>query len=325
MRRRLFSISIGGVVLALFVIALLYAHYFGPVDLYAGQTEFTVNPGETSDQVFDTLKSQGFVRSRLALKIAYEYVDKGITIQPGGYELSASMDIWSIASALVQPPSLVFFTFPPGWRKEQIADKLAATFNWTAAQKSEWLNIDTDPSPAYVEGVYFPDTYLISSAQSPAQIAERFRDRFQQEFAPYANQAEQEGLQWTNVVTIASLIEREAAGTSDMPLIAGIIFNRLKNNMPLQIDATLQYVVGNESDWWPVPTPADKLVDSPFNTYEHAGLPPHAIDEPSLAAINAVLNPEQTDCLYYLHDPTGQIHCSDTYAGQIANIKEYLK
>ena len=223
------------------------------------------------------------------------------------------------------PAVFVFFTFPPGWRKEQIADLLVQTFNWTPAQKTEWLNVDTAPSASFVEGVYYPDTYLIPSDETPAAVAAQFRSRFQEVFAPYADEAQQEGLPWTEVVILASLLEREAAGAQDMPLIAGIMLNRLHDHMALQIDATLQYIVGTEGDWWPVPTVADKSINSPFNTYLYAGLPPHAIANPGLGAINDVLNPEKTNCLYYLHDPTGQIHCSPTYAGQLANVKKYLK
>jgi UPF0755 protein len=99
----------------------------------------------------------------------------------------------------------------------------------------------------------------------------------------------------------------------------------LNDHMALQIDATLQYAKGTEGDWWPTPTAADKSIVSPFNTYKHTGVPPHAIDEPGLGAINDVLNPEKTNCLYYLHDNNGQIHCSVDYAGQLANVNKYLK
>jgi UPF0755 protein len=325
MHRRHLYIGIGVFVVLLFAAAIVYAHYFGPVDKYAGQVQFVVSPTDTRDDVANTLKSEGFIRSRFVFDIALAEATHGNKIRPGGYELSASMDIWSLANALAQPPYLVFFSFPPGWRKEQIADKLAETFNWTDAQKTEWLTVDTAPSPSFVEGVYYPDTYLIPSDEAPAKVASDFITRFQQAFAPYAVEAQQKGIPWTEVLTLASLLEREAAGAQDMPLIAGIMWNRLNAHMALQIDATLQYAKGTEGDWWPVPTPADKSINSPFNTYLHAGLPPHAIDEPGLGAINAVLNPQKTNCFYYLHDTNGQIHCSANYAGQVANVNKYLK
>jgi UPF0755 protein len=323
--KRLIYLSILASVTLLFAVVIVYSHYFGPVDKYAGQVQFVVQPDETNDQVANLLKSEGFIRSRFIFDIALAAANHGNKIRPGGYELSANMDVWSIGNALAQPPYFVFFSFPPGWRKEQIADKLAQTLNWTPAQKTEWITVDTAPSPSFVEGVYYPDTYLIPSDETPALVATRMRTRFQAVFAPYAAEAAQQGIPWTEVVTLASLLEREAAGAQDMPLIAGIMWNRLNSHMALQIDATLQYVKGKEGNWWPVPTSADKSLVSPFNTYKHSGVPPHAIAEPGLGAINAVLNPTKTNCIYYLHDPNGQIHCSVNYAGQLKNVNKYLK
>jgi UPF0755 protein len=109
-----------------------------------------------------------------------------------------------------------------------------------------------------------------------------------------------------------------------MPLIAGILWNLLLQNMKLQIDATVQYARGNTgSGWWAPITHADESIDSPYNTYLHTGLPPHPISNPGLEAIDAVLNPKTTTCMYYLHDKNGMIHCSATYGGQLANIRMY--
>ncbi len=313
------------VLLLVTAVLLAYAHYFGPTDAEATIKEFVVPEGEDTYHIVSALKSQGFIRSQTAFAFALAAVTHGSHIRPGGYTISASMDAWSIADILGKPPYLVWLSFPPGWRKEQIADRLTTILNWTPKEKSDWLTIYTAKTQAYVEGVYYPDTYLIPSDQTPAQVATRLIDRFQQVFAPYASQATQEGIAWTDVLTMASLLEREAAGPQDRQLIAGILWNRVHKHMLLQVDATLQYVVGTEGNWWPIPTPADKAVDSPFNTYRHVGLPPHPIAEPSLASIAAVLNPQKTSCLYYLHDTKGIIHCSDTYQGQVKNVTKYLK
>jgi UPF0755 protein len=121
-------------------------------------------------------------------------------------------------------------------------------------------------------------------------------------------------------------VQREAANAADMPLIAGILMNRLDDGMPLSVDATLQYVRGNKgSGWWAPINVSDKKIVSPYNTYENVGLPPHPICNPGLPAIEAVINPAKTDCLYYLHDKNHITHCAVTYAEQEANIEEYLK
>ena len=94
--------------------------------------------------------------------------------------------------------------------------------------------------------------------------------------------------------------------------------------MKLQMDATLQYAKGSEEDgWWPTVEPADKKIDSLYNTYMYPSLPPTPIANPGLAALDAAYNPQKTSCLYYLHDKKGVIHCSSTYAGHQANIKKY--
>jgi UPF0755 protein len=324
MSTRVVFAGIGIVIAALLSFVLIYSHYFGPVDPFAQQTDFIVNSGETTDQIGDALKSGGFIRSRTAFGIALAGGTQGRKVRPGGYKLAASMDTWSIAAALSRPPYLVFFTFPPGFRKEQIAEKLASTFSWTPEQQQHWVTTDSIPNTNFTEGVYYPDTYLIPADQTPAQIAQRFIDKFQQEYATLAS-GTHTNLTWQQVVILASLVEREASGPKDRSLIAGIMLNRIKDNMPLQIDATLQYIKGTPGNWWPVPTSADKSLISPFNTYAHTGLPPTAIANPGYDALEAVLNPQATDCLYYLHDTKGTIHCSKAYTGQLANVSKYLK
>jgi UPF0755 protein len=126
-------------------------------------------------------------------------------------------------------------------------------------------------------------------------------------------------------LTVASLLEREAAGPTDMRVISGIIWNRIFKNMNLQIDASLQYAKGENSsgNWWTKVVPKDKYVASVYNTYAHPGLPPGPIAEPSLAAVLAALNPVATNCIFYFHDANGNFHCSNTYAEHVALLKKY--
>lgn len=315
-------------IFAVFLIAaaLLYAAAFGPMQKEAVEEEFLVTPGESVTEVASTLGEKGFVRGSWIFTLAYLHASGGRGVRPGGYEISKAMDAWTIASQLVAPPYVAWVTIPVGVRKEQIADMLADALGWTDAQMQEWNAVDTDTNPNYVEGVYFPDTYLIPTDEPPAVIAERMRDRFKEEFAPYADEALKKNIPWTKVLTIASLIEREAGSAADMPIISGIIQNRLKVGMPLAIDATLQYMEGSEENgWWPTPHAAATYADTPFNTYKNKGLPPHPIANPGLAAIAAALKPSATDCLFYIHDTNGQMHCSKTYSGQKANVAKYLK
>lgn len=303
---------------------LFYSHLFGPADGYAQPSQFVVLPDASVGDVVENLSATDMVRSSWALRIALTAIGNGRPIRPGGYSIGKEMDAWTIAKVLTDPPALAFVTFPPGIRKEQMGDILADALGWSAAEMKEWNAAATSPDPDFIEGVYYPDTYLIPSDQSPAQIAARLRGRFTDVFAPYAAEAQRQGIPWTKVLTLASIVDREAS-KNDKAIVAGILWNRLEDGMKLQADATLQYIKGKEGNWWPQPMSADKYLISPFNTYQHTGLPPHPIDNPSMASIEAVLHPENTDCLFYLHDTGHQIHCSLTYSGQVKNVNTYLR
>lgn len=177
-----------------------------------------------------------------------------------------------------------------------------------------------------IEDVYFPDTYLIPVNETPLKVANRPVSNFNEKFAPYILQFKKQNIQWTKGLTLASIVQREASNASDMPLVAGILLNRLNKKIPLSVDATLQYIRGNKGTGWWAPITVDyKKIVSPYNTYKNTGLPPHPISNPGLDVILAVLNPMKTDCMYYLHDKEGITHCSVTYAEHQANIEKFLK
>ena len=145
-------------------------------------------------------------------------------------------------------------------------------------------------------------------------------------FAPLSGKFMEKNIKWTTGLKIASLIAREAAGPQDMKIISGIIWNRLDTGMRLQIDATMQYTLGKNADgsWWGNIDLTEKQKDSPYNSYLHEGLPPTPICSPNIDAIGAVIDPTETECLFYLHDANGNIHCAKSYAQHLANIKKYL-
>jgi UPF0755 protein len=215
---------------------------------------------------------------------------------------------------------------PEGLRKEEIADIISNTLGWSEEEENKWINTYTAMDYDHTEGVYFPDTYLIPVDEAPLDVAKRLQAKFNEKFAPYATEAVKENIKWTTLLRLASVVQREAANKSDMPMVAGILWNRLLKNMKLEVDATLQYARGDTGEgWWAPITVADKQVNSQYNTYKNTGLPPHPISNPGLEAIEAALHPASTTCLYYLHDKTGTIHCSDTFEGHKQNITNYLK
>lgn len=271
-----------------------------------------------------SLKKQGFIRNELAYRIVSGIKGLNQSAVSGGYRLSPSMSMWQVLKKLSDHPDLVWVTIKEGLRKEQTGESLAIQLGWTDKQILEWNNVNAD-SLEYQEGVYFPDTYLLPLDETPTQIAKRFIDKFNEKIGPLIPQFTAKNIKWTTGVKIASLIEREAAGSDDMKLISGIIWKRLDIGMKLEIDATMQYTKGKVNDrWWGNIDLKEKKSDSPYNTYKYKGLPPTPISNPGFDAIEAALHPEETDCIFYLHDKNQQIHCARTYAEHKENIVKYL-
>jgi UPF0755 protein len=277
------------------------------------------------------LKKHGFVRSEWLTRI----VLAGTTIESGGYRLNKGMWLWQVTHTVTGKPSLLWITISGCVRREQIGEFLQEVLGWDQTKLDGWNNAYKSLGSEYSEGVYYPDTYLIPVDETGATVAKRFIDRFNEKFTPYAQKFLDADIRWVTALKIASLIEREAAGAQDMKLISGIIWNRLNTGMRLEIDATMQYTRGRKpgpsagsgqaGSWWGGIDLAQKSSDSPYNTYLYKGLPPTPICSPSITSIDAVLNPEETDCLYYLHDKNRQIHCAKTYAQHKENIQLYLQ
>ena len=290
--------------------------------LPAGTDRFVVSLDDTNATISDNLASGAYITDASSFQAL---LDAKGTVAPGGYKISTSMSPSQLVAVLYGKPYMAWVVIPEGLRKEEIAALLGTALDWSQKTQAAWIKSDPDGNPNYIEGVYFPNTYLIPIDESPDDVATRLIDKFNEEFAPDLSGFQQQNIKWTTGLTLASIVQREASSDADMPLIAGILWNRLNQGMALDVDATLQYARGNTgAGWWAPITVADKQIDSPYNTYMYKGLPPHPISNPGLAAINAVLNPTTTDCLYYIHDSNRVTHCAATYPEQEANIQTYL-
>ncbi len=221
-------------------------------------------------------------------------------------------------------PDVKYVRFSEGMRKEQIASIIHKKLAWSDSDIKDFLS--SDASTPLAEGTYFPDSYVIQKDISGADMRQKMFERFQEKVSDeFIDEITSSHISMEKVLTIASIIQREAAGKNDMNLISGIIWNRLFSGMKLDMDATLQYAKGSSKNgWWPKVVPKDKSIASPYNTYKNKGLPPAPIANPGIAAIEAALNPIQTDCLYYFHK-NKTIFCSKDYKEHVLNIEEYLK
>lgn len=221
-------------------------------------------------------------------------------------------------------PSVRIVKVQEGLRKEQIADVIGDKLGWDSSEKTKFLNTQLAINNGNAEGYFFPKSYLINKDTNPDDVGQMMIKTFKEETSGIKKTKATKILNEDTAVKIASIIQREAAGKSDMKLISGIIWNRIFLGMKLQMDATLQYAKGNEEDgWWPKVTPEDKDIESLYNTYMYNSLPPTAIASPGIAALEAAYNPQKTSCLFYLHDKKGIIHCTKTYEEHKKNIQRY--
>lgn len=303
---------------------LIFLYQFKAPQDKADIENFIIPLNLSGDESIKKLYDNGYIKHQWTIDLVLSL--KGLRLKPGGYQISKDMNVLKIVKILTGEPHMKWVVIPEGLRKEEIYEIFAKNFNWNEADRDKFLNFYKTSKDEYYEGVYFPDTYLLPADERGEQVAERIILHFNEKFSPYRSQFLKENIKWNTALKIASLVQREAANKKEMPLVAGIIWNRLLNNMKLDIDATLQYARGKtDAGWWAPVKLEDKKNKSYYNTYIYAGLPPHPICNPGIAAIEAVLKPEKTPCFYYLHDANRQIHCSKTYEEHLQNIKEFLQ
>lgn len=225
---------------------------------------------------------------------------------------------------LASPVSRIVVIWP-GERKEQATKNMGDILGWSTADKAAFTQLIDTSSPILTEGKYFPGQYVTHRDATPEDMQQLILNSFQTEVLSRYTAEVEAAVPLEDALVIASLLEREASDFKNMREVAGVIWNRLFIDMPLQLDASLQYVRGSdqyEPAWWPKVRPRDKYLASPYNTYQNAGLPPAPIANPSAEAILAALNPVVTECLYYFHTSDGGYHCSTTYKEHVAKLKE---
>lgn len=221
-------------------------------------------------------------------------------------------------------PSVRMISIQEGWRKEQVAESVGAKLGWDDKEKAEFLNAHIALGKETSEGFYFPQNYMIMKDAEPEEVSKLMISTYDKKTSQIKKGKTSQILNEDTALIVASIIQREAGGKSDMRLISGIIWNRIFAGMKLQMDATLQYAKGDEDLWWPQVKSEDKFIISPYNTYKNKSLPPTAIANPGFAALEAAYNPQKTSCMFYLHDKKRKIHCAKTYEEHKKNIEKYL-
>ena len=268
----------------------------------------TIPSGTTTNGIGTILVESGIIESADSFKLQSKLKGMDGKYKAGEYTLSPSMTMTQIMELLVAGTvNTVRFTIPEGLTVAETADKLAAEglINTDLFQKeveSGQFNYrflkDAPDGKNRLEGYLYPNTYDVFTTASEHDIIDRMLRQLDSVFTEemYAR-VDELGMDINEIMTIASLIERETRVDSERPVVASVIYNRLDIGMKLQIDATVQYALGEQKQFL---TYDDLEVDSPYNTYQIDGLPPGPICSPGEASIKAALYPEDTDYIYYV-------------------------
>lgn len=307
----------------LILIALLFSSLFlaggiwfvselRPVNNDNTLKNFEISPGVTAYQIGIKLQKEKLIKSSLAFRIYSQISQAAKSIKPGTYELSSNLWIPQITNKLLEGPINIWVTLPEGLRREEIADKFINSLGLTKNNNVGSFKTDFLKLTENKEGYLFPDTYLVSKDAIPSEVVKMLENNFKKKVNfPVSS----------DIIILASIIERETKTNEERPIVAGILLKRINAGWPIQADATIQYILGN---WNPI-TPNDLKIDSPYNTYLNTGLPPTPICNPGLSSILAAKNPADSDYWYYLHDKDGNIHYAKTIEEQNTNIAKYLQ
>lgn len=309
--------GVGALALAALLVIGYHVAFSPPANFPVGSM-VSIARGSSAPEIATRLATAHIVKHPSLLRAVLRVMWQSDRIQAGAYLFNAPQGLFIIAYRLAAgvydiPPARI--TFPEGETARDYAERLHEAL-------PEISETDFLAQAKQYEGYLFPDTYLfLASADVPSVIAE-MRSNFNDKITPLMNEIAASGHSLSDVVTLASLVEREARSVANKKIVAGILWKRLELGMPLQVDAVFGYIFDRDTY---SPSFADLNVDSPYNTYTHKGLPPGPISNPGLESIDAALHPTKTDYLYYLTGRDGLMHYAATYAQHVANRQKYLR
>lgn len=334
------------VLLFVIFIVVILAVAYGAAALYArkvagsvaqpsssAMSAFTIAKGENFLSVGSALASKKIISSAFAFDAYVFFTGHEHRLESGEYVLSPSMALSQITSELsggVVIGQFEVVRIREGGTIAQLGSQLQAQGLGTAAEFQAQVDVASQTygymgenlATKSLEGYLFPDTYFISQKNPDPDLISEALNNFSEKVTPLMPQVQASGISLHDVVTLASIVEKEVSRDADRKIVAGIFLKRLSIGMPLESNATLGYVLGGNTSML---STGDLQTNSPYNDYAHAGLPPTPIGSPSLSSIQAVLDPTKTDYLYFIAAPDGTVVYASTLAQQDANIQKYLR
>ena len=289
----------------------------------------TVEPGMTNADIATLLQNKKMINSPVFFRLQSKFARMERSLQAGEYEIVSGMSNWEIidlfSKGQVRHKTL---TIPEGFTIEQIAKKIeesglgsAEEFKKAAKDYAPYSYMETSNNNVIfkAEGFAYPSTYYLSPGSAEKEILAIMVKEFDTQLTEDIRQkAKDKNMSIRDLVNLASLVEKEAVFPEERPVIAGVFLKRLQIQMPLQSDTTIQYILGVQKKEISI---ADTKIDSPYNTYLYAELPPGPIASPSISTINAVLDPKQTNYLYFVADLEGHHHFTETYQDHLKEIE----
>ncbi len=292
------------------------------------ETHVVVAQGATFAEVARQLASAGVIDNVLAFRLLARIRGEEADVRAGEYRFPARQSQDDVLRALVSGGAqvAVWITIPEGFTYRQIAKRLEENGVGNAGAFARAFGHDSIVADGArtknLEGFLFPSTYLVPLGASPQQVESIMTSEFLRALPRDAAQrARRLHVSVPQVVAVASLVEREAKVDADRPTIAGVIYNRLRLGMPLEVDATIEYALPEHK---PELSFRDLKIDSPYNSYTHAGLPPTPIANPGLPSMEAALHPSKTDFLYYVYCGNGRHVFAKTLGEHQANVARCL-
>ncbi len=289
---------------------------------------FEIQPGMTLKQVAHKLSRQGLIRSPKAFQAIAYIQDKETQVMVGEFSLSPSMLPSEIILRITSGKTVLYsVTIPEGYRIAEIAALLhsvglADSENFIRQTRDENLIRSLDIPTDTLEGYLFPESYHFSKFTPESKIVQKMVDTFKEQVSkPHILKATRKSpLSWHEIITLASLIEKETGLDSERKMISSVFHNRLRKNMRLQTDPTVIYAIekfdGNIRK-------RDLKIDSPYNTYRYKGLPPGPIASPGIKSIVAALSPVESDHLYFVSRKNGSHHFSSTLTEHNRAVQKY--
>ena len=301
-----------------------------PENVIEKRINIKIRDGMSTAEIAERLAEKGVIDSSLKFRFFARLRGYDDKFRPGSYTFTLSMsDDDVFAKLLTGEKKLIQFTVPEGFGVKEIAERLQ---NLDLADRNDFIKAAENFAPYdymrkrqnvffAAEGFLFPDTYNVESDMDIEEILNLMARNFDERLTPeMRTHAEKMGLSVYDLITLASLVEREVRFPEDRPIVAQVFLKRLKMNMPLQTDASLQYLMDTPKE---DVTIADTEIDSPYNTYQHVGLPPGPIANPGMASIEAVLHPSETEYLYFVADRNGHNHYAFTYEEHLNLVNQY--